>query len=141
MRERVPGCGQLRHPRCMGRVGGAPPGATRLHLPFCVWAPFRGAEGAEKDALFPGLIPEGSWETVKAQSHGGPVELTIPPRRLSFHEQCSPLCSWHSAGYHAWHFTQISSLVTLCHGSSLSSTAVQHRRYSDSLGCTISFFT
>ena len=73
----------------------------------------KGDQGAEKDALFPGLIPEGSWETVKAQPHGGPVELTITPHRHSFHQQCSPLWSRHGAGYHAWHFTQISSSLTL----------------------------
>lgn len=140
VQEHVPGCRVLLHPRCMARIGGAPPGATRLHLLFCVWAPFQRREGAEKDALFPGLIPESSWETVKAQPHRGPVELTIPLCRHSFHEQCSPLCSRHGAGYYAWHFTQISSSLTLLHGSSLSSTALEHGCYSGSLGCTISFF-
>jgi len=67
MQERVPGCRVLLHPRCMAGVGGAAPEATRLHLLFCVWTPSWGNQGAEKDALFPGLIPEGSWETVKAQ--------------------------------------------------------------------------
>lgn len=73
----------------------------------------KGDQGAEKGALFPGLIPEGSWETVKAQPRGGPVELTIPLRRHGFHEQCS----WHGAGSHAWHFTQISSSFALWHCS------------------------
>lgn len=66
--EHVPGCRILLHLHCIADVDGAPPRATMLHLPLCVWAPFQRRTGCREGWLmsrfYPRKQPGHSWGTI-----------------------------------------------------------------------------